>query len=518
MLKQAVPQTQITGHPTETNRLKRPVFYGRVSTVEQDKDNKEGKKKTSREIQTESPDPWLAYKKLPPLKDSDIFFDTATGTNTERPALERLMREVKHGLVSIVLVWKIDRFGRNVRDFLNLFYELEQHDVYFCSLTEGIDTSAGEMGKVFAKVMMTMLAAFGEWENQTRKDRLHGGRKKKVERDGDWNGGTPPFGYTLVAHKLVAVTEQAEIVQFIYKAYLEFKSISRVVLETKKEFARRDSEPPIKLDGRQIGRMLKNQVFTGQVYDKKKREALSEKKHDVIIDIEIFNRVQMLLKANYQGHTLAWSVRSPGFLFRDRAVCGHCASSMVAHHAPVNLKYYSCHLRRKGGAKACVHKRCHRWEEFEADGLARIIEHVNLIVGQPGYLEEKMSLMSLQEMNVLKKQIADRKAHLSKIEGYRERWRLAFEEREIDAKEMTARLKGFDEDSFRIEHEILELEMQIEDVLKNRADVNQAKQFAKEFEKNWEYATTEQRKDMINALVKRVRVFNDGRTEFDFNF
>ena len=517
MLNQATPQTQLTAQSTETNRLRRPAFYGRVSTVPQDTD-KDGEKKTSREVQTESPNHWLAFKGLSPLKDGDIFFDTVTGTNVEHPALERLMREVRQGLVSIVLVWKIDRFGRNTRDFQNLFYELEQHGVQFCSLTEGIDTSGGDMGRAMAKVMMTVLSAFSELENITRKDRLFSGRMKKVERDGNWVGGTSPFGFKLVAHKLVAVPEQAEIVQFIYQAYLEFKSISRVVLEATKEFVRRGVEPPIKLDGRQIGRMLKNQLYTGRMYIKRHRKLYDRQTHDVIIDIEQFNRVQILLKTNYAGHKLAWSVRSPGFLFRDRAVCGHCGSSMVAHHAPVHLKYYSCHARRKDGAKACVHKRCHRWEEFEANGFAKIIEHVNLIIGQPGYLEEKMSLMSLQEMNVLKKQIADRKVHLAKIEGYKERWRQAFEEREIDAKEMTARLKGFDDDGFRIEHEILELEMQIEDVLKKRTDVNQAKQFAREFEKNWEYATAEQRKDMINALVKRVRVFNDGRTEFDFNF
>lgn len=517
MLKQATPQTQLTAQSTETSRLRRPVFYGRVSTIEQDTD-RGTEKKTSREVQTESPNRWLAFKGLPPLKERDIFFDTVTGTNAERPALERLMREVRQGLVSTVLVWKIDRFARNTRDFQNLFYELEQHEAQFCSLTEGIDTSGGAMGRAMAKVIMTVLSAFSELENITRKDRLFSGRMMKVERDGNWIGGTPPFGYKLIAHKLVAVPEAAEIVAFIFKAYLEFKGISRVVLETEKEFARRGVEPPIMLDGRQIGRILKNQLYTGRMYIKRHKKLYDRQTHDVIIDIETFNRTQVMLKVNYQGHKLAWSVRSPGFLFRDRAVCGHCDGAMTAHYAPVNLKYYSCNARRKSGAKACIHKRCHRWEEFEANGLAKLIEHVNLIIGQPGYLEERMSLMSLGEMNVLKKQIADRKAHLAKIEGYRERWRLAFEEREIDAKEMTARLKGFDEDSFRIDHEILELEMQIEDVLKNRADVNQAKQFAREFEKNWTYATVEQRKDMINALVKRVRVFDDGRTEFDFSF
>ena len=559
------------------------MFYGRVSSPEQDKD-KGSDKKTSREMQTESPDRWLAYNKLPPLRDEDVFFDTATGTNAERPELERLMREVKQGLISVVLVWKIDRFGRNVRDFLNLLYELEEYKVNFCSITENLDTS-NEMGKATAKIMMTVYSVFSEMETTTRRDRMLGGRMKKVERDGNWIGGTPPFGYKLVAHKLAAVPEGAEIVVFIYNAYLEFKSISRVVLEAKKEFVRRnigtvakrdlentfsngreifdwliekgylskidestgyldaitdglikdlretyeaDSEkilsilqqsvPPIKLDGRQIGRMLKNRLYTGESYSKKHDKIMSEKKHDAIIEIEKFNRVQILLKTNYQGHATAWSKRSPGFLFRDRAVCGHCESCMVAHHAPVHLRYYSCHLRRKEGAKACVHKKNHRHDKFDENNLVTVIEHLKLIISQPGYLEEKMSLISIKEMEALKKHIRDKRIHLSKIEEYKEDWRRGFEAKEIEALEMTARIKGFERDTFRIGHEIVELEAQIEDVLRKRIDVNKAKQLAREFEKNFECANEEQRRDMINAVVKQVRVFNDTHTEFDFNF
>ncbi len=506
MFKQATPQ--IAGNQSTKNALKRAVFYPRVSTLPQDNEDK-----VSREVQIESAQKWWPSQDYGELKETDIFFDASTGTNTDRPGLTNIRHQVKAGRVSVVVVWKIDRLARSLRDFVKLIEEFDQYGVVVRSITEPFDT-----GSHIGRMIMALLAIFAEFDNVTRRDRLLGGRMKKVERDGNWIGGTPPFGFKLVAHMLVAVPEAAEIVVFIFKTYLQFKSISRVVLETKKEFARRGIEPPIKLDRRQIGRILKNQLYTGRMYIKRHKKLYDRQTHDVIIDIETFNRVQVLLKTNYQGHKLAWSVRSPGFLFRDRAICGHCESAMVAHHAPVHLRYYSCNRRRKEGVKACVHKKCHRHDKFDQNNLVTVIEHLKLIVSQPGYLEEKMSLISLKETNDLKKKIADRKIHLSKVESYKEKWRQSFEEGEIDGKEMTARIKKFDDDCLRIEQEIMELEAEIEDVMRKRTDVNKAKLFAREFEKNFEYANDEQKRDMVNAVVKVLRVFNDGVFEMDFSF
>lgn len=508
MFKQTTPYRQIAETQTQSTSLKRAVFYPRVSTLEQDRDEK-----VSREVQIESAQKWFPSQGYGELKDTDIFFDASTGTNTDRPGLTRIRQQVKAGRVSVVVVWKIDRLARSLRDFVKLIEEFDQYGVVVRSITEPFDT-----GSHIGRMIMALLAIFAEFDNVTRRDRLFGGRMKKVERDGNWIGGTPPFGFKLVAHMLVAVPEAAEIVVFIFKTYLEFKSISRVVLETKKEFARRGIEPPIKLDRRQIGRMLNNQLYTGRMYIKRHKKLFDRQTHDVIIDIETFNRVQLLLKKNYQGHKLAWSVRSPGFLFRDRAICGHCESAMVAHHAPVHLRYYSCNRRRKEGAEACVHKKNHRQEKFDESNLAKIIEHLTLIISQPGYLEEKMSLISLKETNDLKKKIKDRRIHLSKVESFKEKWRRSFEEGEIDAKEMTARIKRFDDDCLRVEQEIMELEAEIEDVFRKRTDVNKAKQFAREFEKNFEYASNDQKRDMVNAVVKVLRVFNDSPVEMDFNF
>ncbi|GEM_PF-2264049 len=499
-------------HPGKT------VLYARVSTKEQAED-KGDDKKTSKDVQIDAANDWLIYKKLPLLEQGNIYFDTFSGTNTDRPQLEKIMREAKQGSIATILVWKIDRFARNVRDFLNLLHELEQYDVRFCSVSEGLDTS-NDLVKATTKLMMTIYSLFGEHENKTRHDRLYNGRLKKWERDGTWIGGTAPFGYQLdkATHTIKAIKDEGEIINSIYDFYLEFKSISRVIREIKKEAEKKQVKIRFKLDRRQIGRVLRNPLYTGHPYIKKYKFLHPDVKHDVIIEQEKFNRVQALRTMNYQGHRLAWSVRSPGFLFRDRAICGHCGRCMVAHHAPVHLRYYSCNLRRKEGKTACVHKKCHRHDRFDQNNLVTVIEHLKLIISQPGYLEEKMSLISLKETNDLKKKIKDRRIHLSKIEGYKEKWRRLFEEDASVGKEMIARIKGFEDDCFRAEQEILELEAEIEDVLRKRMDVNKAKQFAREFEKNFECANEDQRRDMINAVVKQVRVFNDTHTEFDFNF
>ncbi len=68
-----------------------------------------------------------------------IFEDTASGKNARRPGLRRALRRLKPG--DVLVVWKLDRLGRSVRDLITLVSELQQRGVNFRSLTDSIDTS-----------------------------------------------------------------------------------------------------------------------------------------------------------------------------------------------------------------------------------------------------------------------------------------------------------------------------------------------------------------------------------------
>lgn len=114
-----------------------------------------------------------------------------SGKNTDRPALQQLLRDVKDGEVSKILVYKIDRISRSVHDFTGLCQQLHEHGVEFQSVTDGITLDDSLSGTVVAQIMMV----FAQFERETIQRRVtdnYFGRAKT----GMYLGGRPPFGFT----------------------------------------------------------------------------------------------------------------------------------------------------------------------------------------------------------------------------------------------------------------------------------------------------------------------------------
>ncbi|MBA6167662.1 recombinase family protein [Klebsiella variicola] len=97
-----------------------------------------------------------------------VFEDTASGKNARRPGLKRAMRQLRVG--DVLVVWKLDRLGRSVRDLITLVSELQARGVNFRSLTDSIDTST-PAGRFFFHVM----SALAEMERELIVERTRAG-------------------------------------------------------------------------------------------------------------------------------------------------------------------------------------------------------------------------------------------------------------------------------------------------------------------------------------------------------
>ena len=97
-----------------------------------------------------------------------VFEDTASGKNARRPGLKRAMRRLRAG--DVLVVWKLDRLGRSVRDLITLVSELQARGVNFRSLTDCIDTST-PAGRFFFHVM----SALAEMERELIVERTRAG-------------------------------------------------------------------------------------------------------------------------------------------------------------------------------------------------------------------------------------------------------------------------------------------------------------------------------------------------------
>jgi len=135
---------------------KQVACYIRVSTVGQ---NQAGQR---REIER-----WLSGNGIENVR---WFIDKQTGDNLDRPAFEQLQQAVFNGEVGTVVVWKLDRLSRKLRDGINVLCEWCERGLRVVSVTQQIDFN-GTIGKMLAAVLLGV----AEMEQETRRERQKAG-------------------------------------------------------------------------------------------------------------------------------------------------------------------------------------------------------------------------------------------------------------------------------------------------------------------------------------------------------
>jgi len=172
--------------------------------------------------------------KYPNLTDDDIkvFTDEGfTGANTNRPAFQKLLNEIRDNKVESVTCYRLDRVSRNVGDFCNLINELEKYNVGFISIREDFDTTS-PMGKA----MMLICSVFAQLERDTIAERIRD-NMMELAKTGRWLGGTPPTGFKSVEvqtfnqdgkkkklFKLEEISDEKNLIILLKNKYKEIKS------------------------------------------------------------------------------------------------------------------------------------------------------------------------------------------------------------------------------------------------------------------------------------------------------
>ena len=90
-----------------------------------------------------------------------------SGGNTERPALQRLLDDVRAGKVDVIVVYKVDRLTRSLADFAKLVELFDQHDVSFVSVTQQFNTTTS-MGRLTLNVLLS----FAQFEREVTSERI----------------------------------------------------------------------------------------------------------------------------------------------------------------------------------------------------------------------------------------------------------------------------------------------------------------------------------------------------------
>src|SRR6266566_4014165 len=227
----------------------------------------------------------------------DHYDDGAfSGASLERPALQRLLADVRARKIDTVVVYKVDRLTRSLADFAKLIELFDTHSVSFVSVTQSFNTSSS-MGRLTLNVLLSFAQFERELIGERVRDKIAASKRKGI-----WVGGPVPLGYAAVDKKIVVVPAEAEAVRTIFARYLELGSVRTLA----DDLARRGIRSKARQlsTGRTIGGgsfgvgalsyLLKNRFYLGEVVY---RGEIHPGPHEAILDPALFAAVQEKLAA-----------------------------------------------------------------------------------------------------------------------------------------------------------------------------------------------------------------------------
>src|SRR6266498_1356615 len=151
-----------------------------------------------------------------------------SGGSMDRPALQRLLRDVQNGVIDVIVVYKVDRLSRSLTDFARIVEVFEKNKASFVSITQQFNTTTS-MGRL----TLNILLSFAQFEREVIGERIRD-KFAASRRKGMWMGGTPAFGYNVVDRKLGVNEKEAELVRLICKRLLRVGAVTKLAQELRR--------------------------------------------------------------------------------------------------------------------------------------------------------------------------------------------------------------------------------------------------------------------------------------------
>ncbi|MFW5438817.1 recombinase family protein [Paenibacillus apiarius] len=400
-----------------------------------------------------------------------------------RPALQRLIEDMKQRKIDVLLVYRLDRLVRSVADLHELLKIMDQYDVKFKSCTEVFDTT-NATGRLF----ITIIATLAQWERETIAERVFDNMLERSEL-GLRNGGPAPFGYAYNDDKeLVQVQEEIKWVPFIFNKYKTTGSQNIAKILNKRGIKTKNGELWSDFAVRYI---LRNPIYSG--YVRWNRRSFAKKKftgEDVIkkyqqasfqpiITKQEWDETQELMKRRSQ-----MAFRTDNYYpFSGIAKCAKCGQNYSG----------ASKLRKKGGA--------HRY--YKCAGRFRLGICDAPVIGEEAIETALLECLDLPDFDLEyqdEKKI-DREQlekELSRIDGRINRLKELYIEGDIDKKKYKESIERMNEEKAVI---ISILESEEEEVTKEELSI-----FIKNLKTTWHDLPHETKKAMISSLFSSLTV------------
>ena len=277
--------------PPDSSKLLRAAIYTRKSS-------EEGLDQAfnSLHAQREACESYIASQRSEGWRLVSTEYDDGglSGGSMERPALRRLLADIEHGLVDVIVVYKIDRLTRSLADFARMVEILDAHGASFVSVTQQFNSTTS-MGRLTLNVLLSFAQFEREVTGERIRDKIAASKKR-----GMWMGGFVPVGYLKRDRSLEIDPKEAETVQLIFERYLQLKSVRLLKedLDNRGLVSKtRIGKNGLKMGGKAYSRgklykMLSNPIYIGEI---RHLDTCHPGLHPPIIDRDTWEKTQQTL-------------------------------------------------------------------------------------------------------------------------------------------------------------------------------------------------------------------------------
>ena len=357
-----------------------------------------------------------------------------------RITFNQMMDDIKSGKdeVSYVIVFKLSRFGRNAVDVLATLQVMQDFGVNLICVEDGIDSS-----KDAGKLMISVLSAVAEIERENIRVQTMEGRMQKA-REGKWNGGFAPYGYSLIDGKLEVNKEEAVAIRMIFDQYVNTDLGANGIAKYLEnhgihKIARQNGKNPL-FDAALIRRIIQNPVYSGKIsYGRRRTEKvhgtrneyrqvkkddylLVDGLHEALVSEEVWEQAQVKVAAQAKKYEkVNRDKREKIHLLSGILKCPVCGAGMYGNKSIKKRKdgsnytdfyYYGCKHRNMTRGHKCDYKKQVHEEMLDAS----VAEVISKLVSNPKFSDLIRNKINMEvDTSALDQEIENYKIQLRKL-------------------------------------------------------------------------------------------------------
>ena len=455
-----------------------------------------------------------------------------------RTEFNRMMEDIKAGVdgVSYVLVFKLSRFGRNAADVLSTLQVMQDFDVNLICVEDGIDSS-----KDAGKLMISVLSAVAEIERENIRIQTMEGRIQKA-REGRWNGGFAPYGYSLKDGVLEINEEEAEAIRIIFDQYVNTEyganGVARYLANHGiNKIQRQNGHAPL-FNASLIRQILRNPVYCGKIaYGRRKTEKvhgtrneyqivwsddylLVDGLHEGIVSEELWEAAQVKLLAQAKKYEKVNPVpNSHVHLLTTLIKCPLCGSGLYGNKSTTRKKdgtlytpsyYYACKHRRMERGHKCTYKK-QVPEKVIDQAVAEVIVH---LVRNPRFaalMQEKINMKV--DTSALEQEIATQEKQLRQYHAIKSKLIEEIDNLDPDDRHYIQRKADLDDRLYRMYDKIEDTENLLIDARAKKRAIEADKvkgdniyRILTHFDRLYDVMSDTERQELMQALIAEIQI------------